>query len=213
MNIKQMAMTVWNVPNKIRNYVTLKRKKVIYDPDLNIIGKIHVHGFGSIRIGGGVTINSNEDSNPTSGGNSTHLGTGDSGQLIIGNHVGISNCAITAKKRIEIEDYVLIGSNCMISDTDFHSLDAEQRLLDDGSGVKECAITIKRNAWIGARSIILKGVTIGENSIIGAGSVVTKNVPDNEIWGGNPAVFIKRILSDKELMSKIIEDENRKEHG
>ena len=36
-------------------------------------------------------------------------------------------------------------------------------------------------------SIILKGVTVGKHSIVGAGSVVTKDIPDNEIWVGNPA--------------------------
>lgn len=38
-----------------------------------------------------------------------------------------------------------------------------------------------------------KGVPIGENSIIGTGSVVTKSVPDNQIWAGNPAKFIRNI--------------------
>ena len=32
---------------------------------------------------------------------------------------------------------------------------------------------------------------IGNNCIIGAGSVVTKDIPDNEIWAGNPAKLIK----------------------
>lgn len=54
-------------------------------------------------------------------------------------------------------------------------------------------MTIKDNAFIGAHSIILKGVTIGEKSIIGAGSVVARDVPDGEIWAGNPAKFIKNI--------------------
>jgi acetyltransferase-like isoleucine patch superfamily enzyme len=47
--------------------------------------------------------------------------------------------------------------------------------------------------FIGARCIILKGVTIGEKSIVAAGSVVTKNIPEGEVWGGNPAKFIKKI--------------------
>ena len=38
-----------------------------------------------------------------------------------------------------------------------------------------------------------KGVTIGENSIVGAGSVVAKDIPDNEIWGGNPVQFIRKL--------------------
>jgi len=43
--------------------------------------------------------------------------------------------------------------------------------------------------------IILKGVTIGNNVIIAAGSVISKDIPNNEIWGGNPAVFIKNNVS------------------
>jgi ribokinase len=34
---------------------------------------------------------------------------------------------------------------------------------------------------------------IGRNSIIGTCSVVTKNIPDNEIWAGNPAKFIRNL--------------------
>lgn len=64
---------------------------------------------------------------------------------------------------------------------------------DDMKNRAEKPVLIKDNAFIGAHSIILKGVTIGENSIIGAGSVVTKSVPDNQIWAGNPAKFIRNI--------------------
>lgn len=53
-------------------------------------------------------------------------------------------------------------------------------------------MVINDNVFIGARCIILKGVTIGSKSIIGAGSVVTKNIPEGEIWAGNPAKFIKK---------------------
>lgn len=53
-------------------------------------------------------------------------------------------------------------------------------------------VRIKSGAWIGGHSIILKGVTIGKNSVIGAGSIVTHDIPDNEVWAGNPAKYIKK---------------------
>ena len=54
-------------------------------------------------------------------------------------------------------------------------------------------IHIGQNVWIGAGAIILPGVTIGDNSVIAAGSVVTKDVPENSVFGGNPAKFMKYI--------------------
>ena len=56
---------------------------------------------------------------------------------------------------------------------------------------KTAPIHIKKFAFIGGSCIILKRVTIGENAVVAAGSVVTKDIPDNEVWGGNPAKFIK----------------------
>ena len=51
---------------------------------------------------------------------------------------------------------------------------------------------IKKNAYIGANTVICKPVTIGEGAIIGASSVVTKDIPSFEIWAGNPARFIRK---------------------
>ncbi len=53
-------------------------------------------------------------------------------------------------------------------------------------------VRIKKNAFIGTGTIITKPVTIGKRSIVGAGSVVTKNIPDDEVWAGNPARLIKK---------------------
>lgn len=52
--------------------------------------------------------------------------------------------------------------------------------------------TIGNDVWIGDRAIIKAGVTIGDGAVIGMGSVVTKNVGAYEIWGGNPARFIRK---------------------
>jgi len=119
----------------------------------------------------------------------------DAAQLIIGNNVGMSDVTITCHERIIIGDNVLLGVGSHIKDTDNHSLDAKHRLnvTLDWKFKRTAPIIIKENAFIGAYVFIMKGVTIGSNSIIGACSVVTKNVPDNQIWAGNPAKFIRFI--------------------
>ena len=48
-------------------------------------------------------------------------------------------------------------------------------------------ITIGKNAFIGARAMILPGVCIGDRAIVGAMSVVSKDVPGHQIVAGNPA--------------------------
>tara|TARA_B110000977_G_C10912429_1_gene429840 strand:+ start:126 stop:587 length:462 start_codon:yes stop_codon:yes gene_type:complete len=58
---------------------------------------------------------------------------------------------------------------------------------------KVASVTIKDGVFIGVGSIICPGVIISENSYIAAGSVVTKNVAPNSLYGGNPAVYIKKL--------------------
>jgi acetyltransferase-like isoleucine patch superfamily enzyme len=48
---------------------------------------------------------------------------------------------------------------------------------------------IRCDAIIGGGSTILPGVAVGFRSGVGAGSVVTRDVPDEEVWCGNPATF------------------------
>ncbi|MDD2995041.1 MAG: DapH/DapD/GlmU-related protein [Paludibacter sp.] len=64
------------------------------------------------------------------------------------------------------------------------------------SKIETRAVILKKGCFIGANSIIQKGCIIGENSIVGAGSVVTKVIPDNEVWAGNPAQFIRNLSID-----------------
>ena len=114
--------------------------------------------------------------------------------LKIGQNVGISQAALVAHADITIGDNVKIGGGVCIFSSDFHSLNPQVRASkEDLAQRKVASVTIKDNAFIGAKSIILKGVTIGENVIVGAGSIVTKSIPDNEIWAGNPASFIRKV--------------------
>ena len=59
-------------------------------------------------------------------------------------------------------------------------------------------VEIEENVWIGERSIVLKGSKIGKNSIIGAGSVVAGDIPENCIFAGNPAKFLRK-MSEEEI--------------
>lgn len=156
-----------------------------------INGRILFKGKKNIIIGENCKLNSGPRTNPLTGFLFCSIGADKNGKVIIGNNVGISNSSIYSQNKIIIHDNVNIGNSTTILDTDFHSID--YKLRDDYNSVKRAPIVIKNNAWIGCNCIVLKGVTIGENSIVSAGSVVTKSIPDNEIWGGNPAKFLKKI--------------------
>jgi acetyltransferase-like isoleucine patch superfamily enzyme len=125
--------------------------------------------------------------------------------ISIGNNVFIgANTLIFSANNIIIEEDVLISSDCMIQDSDNHNISKQIRKKDcqdwklnkmqQWDLVEKKPIKICTGSWIGAKSIILKGVTIGEGAIVGAGSVVTKNVEPYTIVAGNPARFIKNAL-------------------
>jgi acetyltransferase-like isoleucine patch superfamily enzyme len=168
---------------------------VVFSRNLNVRGiiKVIVTRRGSLVIGQNLNINSGNNYNII--GRQQKMIFWVEGKLNIGNSVGMSSTAIICNYEIEIGNYVTIGGNTVIYDTDFHSLDSIKRADKklDKLNAKCGKVTIKDNVFIGAHSTILKGVTIGENAIIGACSVITKDIPANEIWAGNPAKFIKKI--------------------
>jgi acetyltransferase-like isoleucine patch superfamily enzyme len=113
--------------------------------------------------------------------------------LTIGEDVGFSNSTICCREEISIGDHTIIGGNCKIWDTDFHPTSIEQRIKNINSNAKTSPIHIGRYVFIGAESIVMKGVSIGDFAVVGAGSVVRTNIPSNEVWAGNPAIFIKKL--------------------
>ena len=71
-----------------------------------------------------------------------------------------------------------------------HRLDTKNPDLSDIYWLPN-KIVLEERAFIGTKTVICSDVTVGKGSIVGASSVVTKDIPPYQIWGGNPATFIK----------------------
>jgi len=186
------------IQTKINNVVTLLLFKCnnvyVHSFSSNGIPYIMVARGGKFVIGNNFAMNNGIKGNPIGSYRRCTFFVDRNAELIIGDNVGMSQAALICHKSIKIGNDVKIGGGVSVYDTDFHSLDPKiRKSKEDIKNRIERPVVIKDNAFIGAHSIILKGVTIGENSIIGAGSVVTKSVPDNQIWAGNPAKFIRNI--------------------
>ena len=177
----------------ILNLLVFKIKKVNYIKFPKIKGRLIIQNKGKCIIAEGVSFNSLLKSNLVGLCKPCTISVRPGATLTIGANSGFSGITIFCAKQISIGAYVNCGGNVFIWDTDFHPLDFEKRRIHDVSAITTQPITIGNDVFIGANSITLKGVTIGERSIIGAGSVVTKNIPDDEIWAGNPAKFIRKI--------------------
>lgn len=161
---------------------------------INGYPKFTVKGTGKVVIGKRFVLNSGNVFNSIGRNQRSLLSVGEGAELTIGDNVGMSSVAIVCQKKIRIGNNIRIGGNTVIYDTDFHALNAEERtaIPEITRGIKRRDVSIGDNVFIGGHSIILKGTTIGANSIIGAGSVVSGTIPENEVWAGNPAVFVRK---------------------
>lgn len=189
----------------IRSFIYCKLSGLVFDKTWQIEGRIRVKRNsiimkcfknikdGKIEIGKNFKCNNNFESNSIGLIQPCLFNISTPNSLLqIGNNVGISGSTINVKNKVVIGDNVLIGSGCLISDTDSHPLNWKDRA--EKKEAARAAIVINRNAFIGARSIILKGVEIGEGAVVGAGSVVTKDIPPFTVACGNPARVVKSLI-------------------
>ena len=107
-------------------------------------------------------------------------------QVFIENDVLIGN-NVTIKSGVQVWDGITIEDNAFIGPNVTFTNDFTPRSKQYPNEFLKT--TIKKGASIGANSTIVGGINIGSYALIGAGSVVTKNIPNNELWYGNPALF------------------------
>ena len=116
--------------------------------------------------------------------------------ISVGDNVSIGRNAefLCTRANIIIGDHVMFGPHVFMI-TGGHRTDITDKYMDQiGNDSKrpedDRDIIIEGDNWIGANSIILKGVRIGKGSVVAAGALVTKDVPPYSIVGGVPASVI-----------------------
>ena len=193
MSIPKIMVELVLLPQKFVSYLIIKISRLTIERPYTFKGTPLIKNQGSFSIGSGLKVNSSGFRNVIGGDTRSSFVIKKGAKLQIGTNFKMSNSAIYCADSITIGDNVMIGGSCKIWDTDFHPLNADERNTNPNENFNTKPIIIGDNVFIGGFSIILKGVNVGDNSIVGASSVVSKDIPENELWAGNPAKFIKKI--------------------
>jgi acetyltransferase-like isoleucine patch superfamily enzyme len=101
-----------------------------------------------------------------------HFDLGAEGRMRVGDYCYFTNAVLLCELEIVIGNYVLIGWNTTVTDTDFHPIAPALRIADAVAcsplgkertrpPIARKAVVIEDDAWIGPNSTILKGVRIG----------------------------------------------------
>jgi len=122
---------------------------------------------------------------------------------LFGQHadVGVGCLALTKPVHIregcefDLTGNITIGQHTEISKyvhffTHKHNWQESRRLRKDNQRIEAVDLIIDGDVFIGESALIITVRHIGQGAVVGAGSVLTKDVPEYEIWAGNPAVKI-----------------------
>ena len=133
-----------------------------------------------------------------------HFAIGEGGRISIGDYCYFTNAVLLCELELRFGNYVVIGWNATIADTDFHPLAPAERIADAiacsalGQGrprpeIAKKPVVIENDVWIGPNATILKGVRVGAGAWIEAGSLVTRDVPPRSRVLGNPAQIVGEV--------------------
>ncbi len=126
---------------------------------------------------------------------------GETSRIEIGKDSWLGNrfSAISEGPGIFIGEGVLIGTRVEILDSDFHAVNARERLRSDA---KRAPVKIGNHVWIGNGVTILKGTELGDYSVVAAGAVVSGKFPPKSVIGGVPAKIIQTVEFEKDEESR-----------
>lgn len=175
----------------------LRQTGVIADGSQAVTGRIIIRlARGSrIELGSNVVLNADPRRNTLEARGPVIIQTiFPDARITIDSDSGLTSTTLSAATAIDIGKRVLIGAGCLITDSDHHvvrpSRSQSRRHLGLPRPTPKDRVLIEDDVFIGARTIVLKGVQIGRGAVIGAGSVVTRDVPPFAIAAGNPCEIV-----------------------
>ncbi|MQL78861.1 hypothetical protein Taro_011311 [Colocasia esculenta] len=146
-------------------------KDAFLAPSASIIGDVEVGPRSSIWYGCvlRVLIHSPGDVNSIRVGSGTNI---QDNSLV---HVAKSNLAGKVLPTI-IGDSVTIGHSAVLH-----------------------GCTVEDEAFVGMGATLLDGVVVEKNGMVAAGALVKQNtrIPSGEVWGGNPAKFLRKLTEEE----------------
>jgi acetyltransferase-like isoleucine patch superfamily enzyme len=133
-----------------------------------------------------------------------HFAVGEDARIVIGDYCYFTNAVLLCELEFRIGNFVVIGWNTTIADTDFHPISPALRVADAlacsplGKGrprpeIMRKPVVIDDSVWIGPNAAIMKGVHIGTGAFIEPGTIVTQDVPPRARMAGNPARIIGEV--------------------
>lgn len=108
------------------------------------------------------------------------------GGVRIGDHVDIGGNTCIDRGALSdtvLEDYAKVDNLCHIA----HNVHIGKNAVVVACAEVSGSCKVGENTWVGPNACIRDQRNVGSNTMIGMGSVVVKNIPDNEVWAGNPA--------------------------
>ncbi|MDP8961631.1 MAG: acyltransferase [Actinomycetota bacterium] len=113
------------------------------------------------------------------------------GGATIGRYVHIAcHVSVIGGGGLDIGDYAVVATGCRIL-TATDTFDAGARMSThlpfEHRCVRQGLVTIGRDAFLGANSVVMPAVRIGEGAVAGAGAVVTTDLDPWTVYTGAPA--------------------------
>lgn len=124
-------------------------------------------------------------------GNNSYISVGKKGELQFGKTFSsTTSLKLVCNNSVIFGDHVLVGWDCLIMDTDFHTLTR----IDGSKNLGYGPIYVEDEVWIANGCKIFKNSTIPYRCVVSSGSIISGkiDVPECSVIGNNNQIIVKQ---------------------